>query len=399
VDRDSGGVRPDSAAPRAVETSPRLPLQAQERDLSFPRLVSPLVRRWRLVARTALIVVVASLLLAFLLPTRYTAETTFTTEQEQSGLSLPSGLAGLAGQLGISLTGMQHGLAPEFFVSVLKSREILGDILESSFPDSLPGGRGIESRRLIDVLDVKAPTQAKRFERSLKLLRKRVSASLDRKSGVLTLDVKDGSSLRAAAIANRLLELLNRYNVERLQSESREQRQFVEQRLAEAQQELGAAEEKQVGFLQTNRAYTQSPLLAYQAARLQRAVQLKQEVVVTLTKAYEEARISEARSIPVLVVVDSAVPPAYRSSPQRGLILLGGLALGLLLGAGLALAIGASRSPDGGADDDRAELQAAWASMRQDLRTLLRLRRQPGATPTSNPEKSEEWESAPKTNG
>jgi uncharacterized protein involved in exopolysaccharide biosynthesis len=66
-------------------------------------------------------------------------------------------------------------------------------------------------------------------------------------------------------------------------------------------------------------------------------VQVKQEVYLTLAKAYEEARIAEVRDIPVLTVIDSAVAPVRRSFPRRKLNTL----LGLLLGAigGLALVL------------------------------------------------------------
>ncbi|HEX2451207.1 MAG TPA: Wzz/FepE/Etk N-terminal domain-containing protein [Gemmatimonadales bacterium] len=336
---------------------------ATEPDLSFSRLLLALLRHARLLAAIVLAGGLLGTILAIVLPSKYTAQTTFTAEQPQSSLRLPSGLAGLAGQLGISLEG-SRGVSPEFFVTVLQSREILGAVLETAFTDSLPDRRGVRSRPLIEIMDVKAPTPAKRFERSLKRFRKRVGASVDRKSGVLTLSVEDRNAVRAAEIANRLRELLNRYNVERLQSQSRQQREFAQQRLEGAYKELTEAEQRQLRFLQTNRQYNQSPLLAYEAARLERAVDLKQEVVSTLTKAYEEARISEARSTPVLVVIDQAVPPAYRSSPIVPLLMIGGLGLGLLIGCAVALLAEASSRPSPDRDAARAELSAAWRRMR-----------------------------------
>jgi uncharacterized protein involved in exopolysaccharide biosynthesis len=361
--------------PREVDRWPAPALAESEPDLSLVRLLVPLIRRWRLLATCVVLGLLGSVLLAFLLPVRYTAETTFTADQSQSNISLPSGLAGLAGQFGFSLDGLRQGLSPEFFVSVLQSRAILGEVLQTEFPDSVDGR--VVPRKLIDILSVRAPTPAKRFEKSLKKLRKRVSAAHDRKSGILSLAVEDPSAPRAAEIANHILELLNRYNVERLQTKSRQQREFAEQRLDQAQGELRTAEQAQLRFLQSNRQYNQSPLLAYEASRLQRAVQLKQDVVTTLTKAYEEARISEARSIPALVVVDPAETPAFKSSPKRAIIVAAGLVLGLALGIALALALG--DDPGSHAHDpDRAALAAAVAGMRRDLRAVVGRRRGEG---------------------
>ncbi len=362
----TAGAPPPSA--REVDRWAGPALAEGEQDVSLVRLLIPLVRRWQLIAACALVALLGSVALAFLLPVRYTAETTFTADQSQSSISLPSGLAGLAGQFGFSLEGLRQGLSPEFFVSVLQSRAILVEVLQTAFPDSV-GGR-VEQRKLIDILDVQAPTPAKRLEKSLKQLRKRVSAAHDRKSGILSVAVEDASAPRAAAITNHILELLNRYNVERLQTKSRQQREFAEQRLEQAQGELRTAEQAQLRFLQTNRQYNQSPLLAYEAGRLQRTVQLKQDVVTTLTKAYEEARISEARSIPALVVVDPAETPAFKSSPKRAIIVTAGLLLGLALGDDS----GGSRPRD----PDRAALASAVAGMRRDLRSLMGRRRGEG---------------------
>jgi uncharacterized protein involved in exopolysaccharide biosynthesis len=112
-------------------------------------------------------------------------------------------------------------------------------------------------------------------------------------------------------------------------------------------------------------------------------VQLKQDVVTTLTKAYEEARISEARSIPALVVVDPAQPPAYKSSPKRAIIVAAGVVLGLALGIALALALGEGAADARAHDPDRAALAAAVAGMRRDVRAIVSRRR--GEEPARNP--------------
>jgi tyrosine-protein kinase Etk/Wzc len=51
-----------------------------------------------------------------------------------------------------------------------------------------------------------------------------------------------------------------------------------------------------------------------------------------LAKQYESARIDEAKSAPLIQVVDKAVPPERKSGPHRSLIVLGGIVAGFLLG-------------------------------------------------------------------
>ncbi len=64
-----------------------------------------------------------------------------------------------------------------------------------------------------------------------------------------------------------------------------------------------------------------------------------------LAKAFEEARIAEARDIPVLTVIDSAVTPVRRSFPRRKLNVVLGLMLGGLLGLAASIFLDHGRSP------------------------------------------------------
>jgi uncharacterized protein involved in exopolysaccharide biosynthesis len=62
--------------------------------------------------------------------------------------------------------------------------------------------------------------------------------------------------------------------------------------------------------------------LTFQYERLQRQVQVLQEVYLTLRRELETSRIQEVNDAPLLTVVDSAVPPVRRSSPARTRIVL-----------------------------------------------------------------------------
>jgi uncharacterized protein involved in exopolysaccharide biosynthesis len=60
-----------------------------------------------------------------------------------------------------------------------------------------------------------------------------------------------------------------------------------------------------------------------------------------LAKQYEAARLDEARTAAVIQVLDAAIEPDRKSSPKRGLIVLGATGLGFLGGAGYAIAAAA----------------------------------------------------------
>ncbi len=69
-----------------------------------------------------------------------------------------------------------------------------------------------------------------------------------------------------------------------------------------------------------------------------RAVKYHESLFELLSKQEAAARIDEARSAPIIQVVDRAIPPDKRSGPPRALIILGLSIAGLMIGAGLAFA-------------------------------------------------------------
>jgi uncharacterized protein involved in exopolysaccharide biosynthesis len=214
------------------------------------------------------------------------------------------------------------------------------------------------------LLDVKGRSPEERIQRGVRGLRARTEASSDKQTGIVTLRVELHSAQLAADVAKVMVSLLNRFNLESRQSQSREQRRFSGERLAVAEQELRAAEQAQLAFLQRNRQYLDSPLLAFEYNRLNRQVQLRQEVYQTLTKAHEEARIAEVRDTPVLTVIDSAVAPVRPSGPRRVLgtlvALIFGGALGVLLAYLAAARARTRRSPT----PDYLAFREAWEEAR-----------------------------------
>src|SRR5438552_3811746 len=127
-----------------------------------------------------------------------------------------------------------------------------------------------------------------------------------------------------------MVQLLNQFNLARHQLQARKQRRYARERLKEAEHELRDAEARQLSFLQSNRTYATSPILTFEANRLERDVQVKQESYLTLTREYEQARIAEVRDTPLLTIVDQAVPPYKKSSPHRALMVIAALVLGEL---------------------------------------------------------------------
>jgi uncharacterized protein involved in exopolysaccharide biosynthesis len=345
-----------------------------EREISMFELATPVVRRWKVVAGTAFTAAVLAAVFLLLQKPMYTAKTTFTPETP-SGSSAAGSLAALAGvasQLGLGL-GMGSSVSPEFFVKLAGSSELLRSTLLSRFPD--PESRAGTPRPLIDILQVRGKSTEERFQRGVILLRHRIRVTSDKPTSIVMLEVDMRDPQLAASVANHVVQELNQFNLERRQSQSREQRRFTGERLAEAEKDLREAERAELAFLQRNRDYTSSPLLNYEATRLARDVQVKQELFLTLSKAHTEARIAEVRDTPVLTVVDSAVAPFRRARPQRTLGVIIAAVLGTLLGIVIAYVVDFRRRAVPERNPDYFAMREAWAQARREFGHVLGRRR------------------------
>ena len=300
-------------------------------EISVSELVAPLARGWRTIALMSGVCAALALILRLILPNSYLARTTFVPEPP-GGAGLGGGLGGLAALAGqFNLTGANaNTYSPEFFAELVRSREVVGTVLKAEFPDPLSENH--LKRPLLDLLRVQGMSPPERLERGIQRLRKISSVDVDRRTGIVTLAVWSRHPTLSADAANAMVSVLDSFNIQHRQSQSHQQRVFTGRRLIQAKRELTDAENAQLRFLTSNRAYSESPLLRFEVERLQREVQLKQEVYLTLSKTYEQARIAEVQDIPLLTVIDRASPPFHSSSLSPVIVLFMGLVGGAVLG-------------------------------------------------------------------
>ncbi|MBI2428791.1 MAG: hypothetical protein HYV29_08360 [Ignavibacteriales bacterium] len=69
-----------------------------------------------------------------------------------------------------------------------------------------------------------------------------------------------------------------------------------------------------------NKKVATMPLTGIESIRLYREVAIQQKIVEFLIPLYEQAKIDEQKDIPVLLILDKAVPAEKKTKPQRSLI-------------------------------------------------------------------------------
>jgi uncharacterized protein involved in exopolysaccharide biosynthesis len=124
----------------------------------------------------------------------------------------------------------------------------------------------------------------------------------------------------------------------------REKLGFIERRFQEAQDELEDAENRLAQFLERNQNPTTAQL-QFQRDRLQRQVRFKEQLYSNLQGQLTQSRLDLQRQQPVVTVVESPVPPAEPSSPNRPLIVFLSVVLGTFFGVAGAF-VASFLSPD-----------------------------------------------------
>lgn len=174
---------------------------------------------------------IASIVLAFLVPSHYKSAVRFVPGESSSSNGNGSMMGLLSKALGGDNSSVGFGLDAAsllgaktpgaFYVEVLKSRTV--------------------QDRLINRFDLRARYRKSTYLEARKKLAKFTDIEEDKKSGVITLTVTDYEPKIAAQMANAYVDELNRLAVDLNTSSAHRERQFLEERLTTAKQDLARA--------------------------------------------------------------------------------------------------------------------------------------------------------------
>jgi len=361
-------------------------LNTQEEPSQAVELLRLFWTERRVLGKTLFGGLAAGLLVAALIPSRYTSTARLMHPDTQGNANVGM-LAALAAKGGIGMSAVAGDLlgvrgSGALFTGILNSRTV-ADRLIARFELHKVYGKRLEQ-----------DTRAKLAENT--------EVSEDRKSGIITISVTDHDPKRAAAIAQAYVEELNQLVAELSTSAAHRERVFLEERLHSVKRDLDDASQKFSQFESTNKTidikeqakamvqgaaaiegeliasqtelkgleeiYTANhvrvravqariaelqrqleklgggttaevwhspdpsevayptirklPLLGVTFADLYRRVQIQEAVYETLTQQYELAKVQEAKETPSVKVLDGASWPERKTFPPRTLIAL-----------------------------------------------------------------------------
>lgn len=276
----------------------------------FP-ILEALVRRHRLVLGVPLVAAVLTSIAVVLMPETYGATASFVAENSVQS-RLPAGLNGLASQFGVNLA-TEPSRSAAFYADLLRSREILGEVLHSKIAGSESG----DSMTVYGLYRITGSTPERRLDEGIKALRARITLAVDQRTDVVRVTVEAPHPVAARDVLQLLLDRLADFNVHTRQSTAGERRKFIEGRVTASEQQLRTAEESLRSFYERNHQWQTSPQLRFEEQRLNRQVAVQQELYLNLRREHETARIEEVNNTPVLTIIDHPAVPGRRIRPQR----------------------------------------------------------------------------------
>ncbi len=335
-------------------------------DVSLLAVLNVLLRYRRLIFVLPVLFATAAIAISLLKQRTYTASAAFIPQTSDAFRASP--IAGMAAQFGVSLGSSQPSESPAFYSELMGTRSVLSAVANREYTI---GRKGAEAHGTLAQLLKITGTEPDREERTVRYLKRAIKVSTSRETNIVGVSATTNDPALSRDLVVQMLGMVNRFNVERRQSQAKAERVFVEARMQDVKRDLHAAEDRLQLFLQRNRAFRNSPELTFENERLQRDVDMQQQVYTSFAETYERARIEEVRNIPVITILQDPTAP-FRPNPRGTTVrVLTGLSLGLLLALIAAFTLEYFRRSRGSADEDVAVFDTLRRQAVDDVRRLF----------------------------
>lgn len=263
------------------------------------------------------------------------------------GLGQFAGIASLAGVDLSSLSGASvDAIRPDLYPNVITSTPfylalfkvtvstINNDSLsfEEFYNKSIEDGKVI-SPKLLESHEVreKGLISLRRLDEiRLQDIKKRIQATIDRKTGIITISVKMPDPVVAAKVTKFAMEYLVNYVKIYRTEKLRNDVNYLSDQVASSRGKYYSTQEKKAKYSDQFQDIVLSSA-DIQRERIESEYRLTSSFYNELLKKYEEAKFKLHQETPVFKILEPPVVPVKRSEPQRKLIVLAFALMGTLL--------------------------------------------------------------------
>jgi uncharacterized protein involved in exopolysaccharide biosynthesis len=240
-------------------------------------------RHRRLLARVTGIALVMSLVIAFTLQKQYKASASIMPpDQQGSGAMLLAALAGRGGSAGGALGGLGS-----------LAGGLLGGHPTAALYENLLAS-GTVAGHLIDRFHLQTVYHSKYRMSTAKRLAKNTKITDDKKSGVISITVQDSDPVRARDLAQAYLDELNNLLIATSTSSARQERIFIERRLASVHDDLEQAQLALSEFSSKNSTIditSQTRAMVEGAARVQAEILVERSGLDAIRQIYGDSNV------------------------------------------------------------------------------------------------------------
>ncbi len=273
----------------------------------------------------ALVVGVVSLLV----PNQYRSEAAILPADARTTNASLGQIAAAAAAVGVSIPGQD---TPDVaFVDILGSRNIREKLLATKYRYRIT--RWPFTPEVVEEKTLYAYLGKKNQDRALAELAKHIGISRSPRTKLLTISVETNSAELSQLIVGDLVRQLELFLMEKMRTKGGSKALFAAERLVEARKNLEQEELNFRSFMRANKSYQSSsdPEVRLGGAKLELEMKLRQQLVATLSIAYEQALMEEKNDMPILNVLDKGNLPSEQSFPHRSMWMAVGCLIGFLL--------------------------------------------------------------------
>lgn len=311
------------------------PSLAQTDEISLVDLLLILWRGKFIIAVCTVLAVIGGVYYAMTAQEVFSTSVYFITKTGKG--SSGGSLGQLAALAGVSLGNSGNIDPSDYLDKVIQDREFIASLYSKKW---IFNG---DSASLEDILKIEKDTTISNWQyayhmKQVETIRKNnlLKINKDPKTGVLTLITHMPDPQLAYDINQYTLGFLSEYIRNSIQTQAKEKRVFIEERLKEVKIDLRNSENTLTRFKERN-LMSRSPQVMLEEARLTRQVTLNQEIYIQFQKQFEMAKIEELDDQTLIQVIKGAEVPIQRSKPKKKVLVIFSFIVGLVIGCGGAI--------------------------------------------------------------
>lgn len=327
-----------------------------EKEIDLLELAYKLWQQRKLILIWCMWGVLAGLIIAFSIPKEYQTSVKLAPESKSGRTAISGGLGALASMAGISAGGNSGGDAvyPSLYPDIVESVPFATSLFEvpvtnsngekftvkeylleetrspwwkhiMSLPSSavglLRGGnKNVKEEEVQHVTDnFKLTPQETAL---VGMLRTRVSANVDQKTNVITIETKMQDPLVSAVLADTVVDRLSEYVTNYRTNKARQDLEYAQKLNDEAQQEYYRAQQRLADYIDRNQNLaTRSAQVTQERLENESSLAFNLYNETSLQVQAAKSRVQE--TTPVYTQITPATVPMHPVSPKRGLIIGG----------------------------------------------------------------------------